>query len=368
MAHIHTTLRPATGRSATVDRYMNRFRTFWLYYQKRESLGGLSLSSIYALLGGQEARFSGCLALRTDLEAAAYLEVPFVRRAWRLLRLLDDTDGRHGRAVAEEAARTDEVAGTEEAAGTGEAVATGELVATGEAVATDEATDVAAVRVTGTRFPDDAGGDIVSSLSHRRREQNERSGATIPISWAATREIGMDPSTSRINLGILMTVLIAAGFLDPTRKGGLTPRATHLVRFGTIGEFYKALVIRVFNRVPWIFDDGLPGLSAIQYHGLFLTYIVCGSSGRTAMQLAELLRSIVAEVPGAPEALGPSGVAATGTIQDGSYWINDLSVVSAAIHARFLTRVGRMLGIVESDDARRFRGTCFARRVFRWQF
>lgn len=182
---------------------------------------------------------------------------------------------------------------------------------------------------------------------------------TLSLSWEITNAIGMNPATARVNLSVLISVLTAGGFIDSSRPAVLTPRGHALVRHGSVGEFYKALVIRLFGRVPWSFDDGLPSLSFIQLHGLFLTYLVmtAATEGSNSRELAAALSELVYELPGTPPT-------------DPRFWAGDPTVIATAIESRFLTRVGRMLGLVEEFEApegNRFRASPFARRVFRWQ-
>ncbi len=74
------------------------FRNFRELYRERKELAGLSAATVLALRGGQEDRCVGYLTVRTDLPPETYLEISFVRRSWRLLRLLAD---RNGDAVGE---------------------------------------------------------------------------------------------------------------------------------------------------------------------------------------------------------------------------------------------------------------------------
>lgn len=69
------------------------FSAFRYRTRRRREFHGLSLAELHALGGASEENAAGCLAIRDDLPAAEYLAVPFVRRAWRLLWLLDDGAG-----------------------------------------------------------------------------------------------------------------------------------------------------------------------------------------------------------------------------------------------------------------------------------
>ncbi|MFW5828558.1 MAG: hypothetical protein ACOCU4_10715 [Alkalispirochaeta sp.] len=63
--------------------------------RRRREFLGLSLQDLSALGGASEEESAGCLSIRDDLPSAEYLTVPFVRRAWRVLWLLDDGGGVH---------------------------------------------------------------------------------------------------------------------------------------------------------------------------------------------------------------------------------------------------------------------------------
>ena len=153
-----------------------------------------------------------------------------------------------------------------------------------------------------------------------------------------TRVLGMDRETARVNIGVLLTILTAAGLLNPVESGGLTPRARTLIRAGSVGEFYKALCLRLFSHVPWVFDDALPPLAAVQLNGLFLTYAIASAvDGLSAWDLAGRLAALSHTVRVEP---------------DSSYWVSDTTTMAAAIHARFLSRVGRMLGLFEEAGDR----------------
>lgn len=70
-----------------------RFRDFALFratHRPLVELQNLSISSVRALLGAREEHFSGMLTIREDLPSQWYLEVPFLRRCWRLVWILDE--------------------------------------------------------------------------------------------------------------------------------------------------------------------------------------------------------------------------------------------------------------------------------------
>jgi len=296
------------------------FRSFWTYYRCRAELAGLPLAAVRALLGAREERFSGYLRIRDDLDPSCYLDVPFVRRAWYLLRMLDDRE--RGRESGEPGA---------DYAGGGRPGAPG----------------------VGSRDP---------NLSVSESTGSSCSGSGAAISWAMTRALGMDAASARVNISALLTLLVGCGYIDPTVPTGLAPRAIALVRGGSVGEFYKSLCIRVFNRAPWIFDDGLPPLVAIQLNGLFLLHTLgAEGSGRSACDLAGTL-AMLARILALPS--------------DPENWVSDRQVVAAAIHSRMFARVGRILGLIESVPSPRehvtlpirqlYRTTDLCRRAFRW--
>jgi hypothetical protein len=165
-----------------------------------------------------------------------------------------------------------------------------------------------------------------------------------------------------VNISALLTLLVGCGYIDPTRPAGLAPRAIALVRGGSIGEFYKSLSIRIFNRAPWVFDDGLPPLIAIQLNGLFLLYTLgTDAAGRSACDLAVSLATLarILALPGDPES-----------------WVPDRQVIATAIHSRMFARVGRILGLIEVTPAptervtlpirQLYRTTDLCRSAFRW--
>ncbi|MDA3949438.1 MAG: hypothetical protein PF508_09435 [Spirochaeta sp.] len=317
----HPTLPPPT-----VHVRADAFARFRSNHRRREELCGLPLAAVRALLGAREARFSGYLTIRSDLAAPAYLEVPFVRRAWRLLHFLGEEQ-----TGGDDPLRADRFPAWLPAAG--------DRVADGSTVAEDSPQAIPASRV--------------AEIAGRSR---------IPISWSMTRVLGMDRQTARVNIGVLLTILTAAGLLDPAEPTGLTAPARAFIRTGTVGEFYKALCLRVFNRVPWVFDDALPPLAAVQLNGLFLTYAITSAvDGLSAWELAGRLAAL----------------SHTLRVQsDRDYWVSDTATMATVIHARFLSRVGRMLGLFEeagdgpgiTDPVRMpYRTTGLCRRTFCWQ-
>ncbi len=313
----------SVGSGTTEAGRFDAFRSFWTCYRKRDEFSGLPLAAIRALHGACEERFTGFLQIRDDLEPASYLAVPFVYRSWNLLRLLveehPDTDV-DDRADADSDAEDDR-----DAPGIFESMCVADHV------------------------PPWAGPN--------------RTGCCIPVSWSITRALGLEEASARVNLGVLITVLLACGFIDPGRPGGVTRRSHCLVKYGSVGEFYRALAVRMFNRVPWVFDDGMPPLTVIQLNGLFLLYcLVARDSGGSAYDLACSLDTLcrVLDVTADPR-----------------FWIEDKRLIAAAIHSRFLARVGRMLGLLEPgpvtaentcDPIRQlYRPTRHCRRTFCWQ-
>jgi hypothetical protein len=296
----------STGYDALSRRMASRaaFRRFRELYREREELAGMSVATVLALRGAREVRCAGYLTVRPDLPPETYLEVPFVRRSWRLLRLLAD---RNGDSVGE--------------------------------------------------YP---------CLCPRKRDN--------PITWDIRRSIGMDPATARINLGILIRILVDCGFLDCSASGWLSDITLRLVRHGSAGEYYQALLYRMFSRCSWVFDDGFPAVPVIPEHTLFLMWVLQRyPQGRSALDLADALR--------AADRLCVMENAAGSTISDvsGSVPSRPMSrhVLAAILHARFFARTGPILGLTElaesdmlhSGDAvhRRYRATPFAGHVLSWQ-
>lgn len=64
---------------------MPGFAQFWVRHRPYGELGGLSLAAARGLLGVQEERFAGFVAVRDDLPIPDYLALPAVRRLWRLV-------------------------------------------------------------------------------------------------------------------------------------------------------------------------------------------------------------------------------------------------------------------------------------------
>ncbi|MFO8041733.1 MAG: hypothetical protein R6U25_00905 [Alkalispirochaeta sp.] len=268
--------------------------------RRRRELGGLSLAELSALGGASEARAAGCLSIRDDLPAAEYLSVPFVRRAWRLVWLLDDGGGVHfefGRSAS----------------------------------------------------PDD---------------HDEPPGLqAISFDWRLARSLDMDPRTAQCNLRRLLQILLATGFLDERDPHGLSCRTYELLCHGQVGSFYKALLLRMFNRYPWGFHDGLPPLAFVQYNALFLTWMLirAGDHGITPEELQHPL-AVLAQQRSLPS--------------DEINWSEDAQLVARALQERYLSRVGRMLGFCqeaptscasEPSPGKRYQATGLAGRVLQWQ-
>ncbi len=64
--------------------------SFLEYHRSRDELRGLSLAVAEGLDGCQAGESGGYILVRSDLPAELYLEVPFVRRAWRLIDGLNE--------------------------------------------------------------------------------------------------------------------------------------------------------------------------------------------------------------------------------------------------------------------------------------
>lgn len=268
--------------------------------RRRRELGGLSLVELSALGGASEARAAGCLSIRDDLPAGEYLSVPFVRRAWRLVWLLDDGGGVHfefGRSAS----------------------------------------------------PDDHDQPPVLQA--------------ISFDWRLARSLDMDPRTAQCNLRRLLQILLGTGFLDERDPHGLSSRAYELLRHGQVGAFYKALLLRMFNRYPWGFHDGLPPLAFVQYNALFLTWLLvrAGEYGITPGELQQPL-AILAQQRALPS--------------DEINWSTDAQLVTRTVQERYLSRVGRILGLCQEAPAssagepsteKRYQATGLAGRVLQWQ-
>ncbi|MEX2445114.1 MAG: hypothetical protein WD492_16040 [Alkalispirochaeta sp.] len=269
----------------------------------RREFHGLSLADLQALGGASEERSAGCLSIREDLPSADYLAVPFVRRAWRLLWLLDDGGGvrfEFGRSPTE-----------------------------------DDATSPPALQA-------------------------------ITFDWRLARCLDMDPRTAHVNLRRLLQILMATEFLDERDEHGLSARSYDLIRHGRVGAFYKALLLRLFNRYPWGLHDGLPPLTFIQYNALFMSWVLT-RAGERGITPEELQR--------------PLAVMAGHLVLDSDEisWSEDAHLVARSVEERFLRRLARMLGLCEvasergesrdaadSGGSARYRATPFAARVLRW--
>ncbi len=162
-------------------------------------------------MGAREQHFSGMLTIRDDLPASRYLAIPFVRRCWRLLWILDEHE--HGDYSGEPVLVTAGVDSRGECAG-------------------------------------------------------------ICFSWSLVRELDMNPECAQVNMRALLFLLLEAGFLQPRQDRFLSERARELVSAGSPGAFYKSLCIRTFNRCIWDRVDGLPPLVGIQMNALFLMFVL----------------------------------------------------------------------------------------------
>lgn len=282
------------------------FAEFWYRTRRRPDLEGISLAAIFALGGGCEEQSAGFLSIRDDLTPAEYLAIPFVRRAWRLLWLLDDGEGVHLEVREPDPPRA---------------------------------------------LPRQG---CVAVLPRVR---------AISVDWSVLRALDMNPRTAQYNFHALMRVLEGAGFLDSAGTNGLSARTMDLIRDGSVGSFYKALLLRVFNRLPWDTVDALGPITAIQFHGLYLTWLLTRENGGTwtARSLQRRLSSLayILRMP-----------------SDGTSWSSDETMIARAIRDRFLRSAGRTLGLVElvpgadavaGDIDQAYRGTSFASRVLCWQ-
>ena len=287
------------------------FASFWFRTRKHAEFRGLSVAAVEALSGARERRTAGYVVVRRDLPPERYLEVPFVRRAWRLLWLLDDGGG--------------------------------------------------------IRFNNRAGlgdGDAhPNAFSHFNSHTHTRNTAIASVSfdWSLARSLEMNPGSAQWELHLLISTLHRCGFLDVYDPRGLAQRSRDLIRTGSVGRFYKALFFRLFNRFPWGDTDGMPDLLLVQYAALYLTWIVTHATaeGCSAQDLQRALHAVARHlhIPA-----------------DGSDWIAAPAVTSRVIRDRFLARVASMLGLVElspSEERRPvvqpYRATSFARSVLRWQ-
>lgn len=298
-----------TAPKQTLPERMRDFAGFWLRHRPHPELDNLSLSTVRCLLGAREARFSGFLSIREDLPGDRYLELPFVRRCWRLLWILDEYQ------------RGDYC---------------GEPLLVGS------------------------------------RREHYGFGSGVRFSWALTRELDMNPETAQVNMRAMVQFLVEAGLIEVRNNCLLSERARGLVAAGSPGSFYKALCLRAFNRCMWDRDDGLPALISVQLNGLYLLYALharfqdstvssTDSRGTSAMDLARRIDSINRILRFDPEP---------------SYWVKDVRVVARAIHFRLLSRLGRILGLIEPladlnecsprPEERMYRPTHFAERVMLW--
>lgn len=297
---------PRVSEGATTRRVRD-FARFWMYHRSHPELQNISLAVARALLGAREERFSGYLTIREDLPSDWYLELPFVRRCWRLLWILDEQE--HGDSDDR------------------------------KVLVTCDAGTTADNRYAGLSF-----------------------------AWSLIRELDMSPESARVNMRAMLFFLIEAGMLVLRPGRVLSERARGLIAAGSPGSFYKALLVRTFNRCIWDREDGLPPLVSIQLNGLYLLYIVharfrepedtVGTSARYLAERITALNRVLRVVP------------------DPSYWIRDEHVLAHAIHHRFLTRIGRILGLIEpipdlegqsaSPVDRVYRTTPFAERILLW--
>lgn len=195
------------GGAASCGGTLARFRR---HTRPRRELYGASLADVQALGGASEEGSAGCLSIRDNLPSAEYLAVPFVRRAWRLLWLLDDGGG--------------------------------------------------------VQFEFAPSGHLRASGPPELR--------AITFDWRLTRCLDMDPRTAHFNLRRLLQMLISTGFLDETDSHGLSLRSYELIRGGNVGAFYKALFLRLCNRYPWGIHDDLPPLQFVQYNALFMMWVL----------------------------------------------------------------------------------------------
>jgi hypothetical protein len=294
------------------------FAGFWYRTRRRPDLEGISLAAILALGGGWEEQAAGFLSIREDLPPAEYLEVPFVRRAWRLLWLLDDGDGVHFEV------REPDPPGA--------------------------VTSPGALPPSGVLPPPGS----VAALPRVR---------AISVDWSVLRALDMSPRTAQYNFHALMQILEGAGFLESTGSNGLSQRTQELLRDGSVGSFYKALLLRFYNRFPWETADSLGPMTALQYHGLYLTWLLTRRDGGTwTPRTLQRRLSSLARILKTPA--------------DGTTWSTDETMIARAIRDRFLRSAGRTLGLVElvpesgastSDIDQAYRATPFASRVLRWQ-
>jgi hypothetical protein len=280
----------STAQSAALGEFRQRTRG-------RRELLGLSLADLSALGGASEERSAGCLSIRDDLPPADYLSVPFVRRAWRLLWLLDDGGGVHFDFCR-------------------------------------------------SSSPEDC--DTPPVLQ------------AITFDWRLARSLDMDPRTAHFNLRRLLQILMATGFLDDRDDHGLSPRSYDLIRQGRVGPFYKALMLRLFNRYPWGVHDGLPPLSFVQYNAFFLTWMVTRVHDHpvTAEELQQPLSALAHRLA---------------LRSDDINWSDDAHLVARSVQERFLSRIGRMLGLCRRSPGDgigmggSYTASSLVERVLRWQ-
>lgn len=181
-------------------------------------------------------------------------------------------------------------------------------------------------------------------------------------SWSVLRRLDLDFATIELTSRDLFERLYATDMIDPHSEQLLTPRARHLVTDGSLGEFYRAFVIRSINRCPWRMHDGLAEASLVQIHALFLLYLIHrAGDGLSAQELVERLAGIarVLSIRRCPAYLPP-----------------EKSAAAAVVLQRFLGGFGRRFGLLKpaqdpipgSDPfAVSYVETAFAARVLHWQ-
>ncbi|TVR71909.1 MAG: hypothetical protein EA427_03715 [Spirochaetaceae bacterium] len=81
---------PHRGSQVCETARLRDFALFRISHRPVARLQNLSITGVRALLGAREERFAGILTIRDDLPPHRYLELPFVRRCWRLLWILDE--------------------------------------------------------------------------------------------------------------------------------------------------------------------------------------------------------------------------------------------------------------------------------------
>lgn len=273
------------------------FARFRRLTRPRRELAGLSLAAVRALAGADPVRAAGYLQVRDDLPASAYLGVPFVRRAWRLLQAVQ-ADG-------------------------------------------------------GVFFTADPGGSPLPADAPRSLLLSR-----VSFDWALARKVGMDPRRAAVNLKLLILVLHAAGFLTATTTartaattgrsitGGSGPvrcsaEAEAALNADAVGVFYRTLFFRFFSVVPWNLLDDLPPVAMLQRYGLVLLRALvrpAGGSGEPGAVLAPVV-CIVSRRRTSSDWCESAGR------PDGTEWLDDEPVLRDLVAARFLRGVCRMLGL-----------------------